>query len=208
MLKWFLPRETDFYDLFEKHIAIVVLCTQELLGSVTSGHEFVERARQIKDFEHQADLVTHQCIEELHRTFITPFQRDDIYRLISKMDDIIDLTEDIAGLIVIYKVQEMTPEIQELARILVHSAQKLQQVVAKLRHEHDRETMKELFLEISHLENSGDFIYLKAIGRLFEDFADTRLVIKWKEIYDNIENAIDSCKDAANIIEGVILESS
>lgn len=208
MLKWFLPRETNFYDLFEQHIAIVVLCTQELLASVTSGHEFVERARQIKDLEHQADAVTHQCIEELHKTFITPFQRDDIYRLISKMDDIIDLTEDTAAHIVIYKIQEMTFEIQELARVLVKASQELQKVVAQLRLGHDREKMKELFLDISHLENAADLIYLKAIGRLFDDFHDTRLVIKWKEIYDNIENAIDSCKDAANIIEGVILESS
>lgn len=208
MFKWLLPRDTNFFDLFDKHMALVVESANELLALVTDGPAKEERARRIKELEHQADIVTHTCVEELHKTFITPFQREDIHRIISKMDDIIDYVEEIACRFAIYRITVMTPEAKQLALLLQKSTAELGKVLVKLRHLKNTPEMKQSFIYLHQLENEGDTAYANAIGKLFDEFEDTRMIIKWKEIYEGLEQAIDSCEDVANIIEGVILESS
>lgn len=209
MFKWLLPREANFFDFFEKHIFLIIEAARELHALVSEASEIGKRAEHITRLEHEADSLARQCIEELHKTFITPFQREDLYHLISTMDDIIDLIEDTAQRFVIYKLHNMTPEISELTLVLLNATEVLQKILIKLRNIKDIEKIRLQFKEVNQLEKMGDAAYLKAIAHLFDEHGSNPVtIIKWKEIYENLENAIDRCKNVANIIEGVILESS
>lgn len=208
MLKWLMPKEVGFFDFFEGHASTTVKAAQELLDLISSEDPLSqERIQQIQALEHQADTITHSCVESLHKTFITPFERNDIYRLISRMDDIIDFIEETAARIVTYKLTVMTAEAKELATLLFHSTQTIEQAVKGLRYLKNGETMRQAFFTISRLESEGDAVVRRAIGKLFDQEGDAINIIKWKEIYENIEEAIDRCEDVSNIIEGVILES-
>lgn len=206
MLKWILPREGNFFDFFERHAALIILASQKFLTWVTNGLEESEW-RKIKEYEHAADEITHHCVEELHKTFITPFDRNDIFRLISKMDDVIDFIENAAARVETYKLRTPTPEVEQMAKILVQTSLQIEKAVKTLRHLKKNREMQEASIEINHLENEADSTLRNAIGRLFEEESDIRLLIKWKEIYESLENAIDCCEDVSNIIEGVLLES-
>jgi predicted phosphate transport protein (TIGR00153 family) len=206
MFKWFLPRETSFFDFFETHASLTVQAAKELLSLMMQGTDAVVAANRIRDLEHEADKVTHQCVEALRKTFITPFERDDIYRLISRMDDIIDYIEETSARMVIYRLKTIKVEGKVLAEILVKCTQFLEQAIKGLRHMKDIEEIRTVFKTLFGLENQADIIVREAIGRLFDEEQDIRALIKWKEIFDNIEDAIDRCEDVSNIIEGVILE--
>lgn len=207
MFKKWLPRTTSFFDFFEKHARVVVQGTNELVILLNENPDQIPaRTQQIKKYESEADTITHQCVEELHKTFITPFEREDIYRLIVHMDNIIDHVEAAAELILLYKLKEIMPEAKELAKVLFTATQELEKAIIGLRTQDSIKVMKERFILINHLENEGDIIVRNAVGRLFDEVQDTRTLIKWKEVYENLENGIDCCEDVSNIIEGVILE--
>lgn len=203
----FLPRSDTFFDFFEKQASIVLEAIHELclLVCETQGDSAL-RAQRIRYLEHDADVNAHQCIEVLHKTFITPLERDDIYRLMVEMDDIIDFIDDAAERIVLYRLKEMTPEVQELAKVLLKASQEVELAVKGLRAKSSAEVMRKRFTTINALENEGDKIYRNAVGRLFDEEQDTRMLIKWKEVYENLENGIDCCEHVSHIIEGVILE--
>lgn len=203
----FLPRSDTFFDFFEKQASIVLAAIHELclLVCETQGDNAL-RAQRIRSLEHDADVNAHQCIEALHKTFITPIERDDIYRLMVEMDNIVDFVDDAAERILLYRLKEMTPEVQELAKVLLKAAQEIEQAIKGLRTKSNAEMMRERFTTINALENEGDEIYRNAVGRLFDEEQDTRMLIKWKEVYENLENGIDSCEHVSHIIEGVILE--
>lgn len=179
----------------------------ELLKLISENDNMFIQFDNIQQLEHQADSITHHCIEELHKTFITPFQRDEIYRLITKMDDVIDFIEDIARSIIIYKIPEKGESMKELAMCLLNSTIQLKTLAYSLRSLNNREEMRKSFDEILKLEHKADTLYFQAIEELFES-SDTKLIIKYKEIYDSLENAVDRCRDVSNIIEGVLLEST
>jgi len=208
MWKWLLPKSTNFFDYFEKHIDLVIQAAEVLQTLVSSDTDFVDSAKKIKDLEHQADELTRQCVKELHTTFITPFQRHDIHRLISSMDDVIDFAEETSQRIITYRIQTMNPEAAEFANILVLATKELGKVIVQLRNLKKIGLVQHSLKEVHRLETEGDEVYLRAVGRLFEQEGDIRLIIKWKGIYENLEEAIDACQDVANIIEGVILESN
>ncbi len=201
-----LPRETSFFDFFEKHAATTVQGAQEFLSLASTGANVVAKAKRIKEIEHECDTITHHCVEALHKTFITPIERDDIYRLIGKMDDIMDYVEAAAERIALYKLQTMTSDVKDLADVLVRATQELQQAITLLRDMSNAEAISKKCIDINRLENEADSILRAAVARLFDEEQDTRLIIKWKEIYENLENATDRCEDVANIIEGVVLE--
>lgn len=207
MLKWLLPQETCFYDYFEAHAAILILCAQELQKIVSSDADIATRAIKMKELEHEADIIAHNCIEALHKTFITPFDRTDILRLVSQLDDIIDFAENTAARITIYKVKAMTSEVKELADILVLSTQEVHAALVMMRDPKKTELLRNQLRSINKLENEADVVYRRALGRLFDKEKDVLEIIKWKEIYEDLENSVDSCEKVANIIEGVLLES-
>jgi predicted phosphate transport protein (TIGR00153 family) len=202
----FLPKETSFFDFFEQHAALAVEGCREFLSLASTGANVTAKAKRIKEIEHETDVVTHRCVEALHKTFITPIERDDIYRLISKMDDIVDFIEAASERIALYDMKEMTPEVKDLADILVRAVQQIVVAVKGLRNMKNAEPVLQACVDINRLENEGDTILRNALARLFKEEKDPFTVIKWKEIYEGLETATDRCEDVANIIEGVVLE--
>ncbi|MBV8761194.1 MAG: DUF47 domain-containing protein [Deltaproteobacteria bacterium] len=204
----FLPRETSFFDFFEQHAALTIEGTKEFLSMVTTGANIPAKCRRISDIEHETDTITHRCVEALHKTFITPIDRDQIHRLITRMDDIMDYVEAAAERIELYELTTMTSDCRDLADALHRAAQQVEGAVRGLRTLKEPQATLKLCIDINRLENETDAILRRSVARLFKDEKDPILVIKWKEIYENLESAADRCEDVANIIEGVILEHS
>ena len=202
----FLPKETSFFDFFEQHAALTVEGTQELIHLLEPGAKIDARARRIVDIEHETDVITHRCVEALHKTFITPIDRDSIHRLITKMDDIMDFVEAASERIALYEIKEMTTDIREMADVLHQAAVKVEAATKGLRNLKDPHAILKHCVDINRLENEADAVLRRAVARLFKEEKDPIAVIKWKEIYENLENATDRCEDVANIIEGVVLE--
>ncbi len=208
MLRKLMPRETNFFDYFERHAATTVRGCRELLDLATTGGDFEARAKRIKDLEHEADLITHDCMEALHKTFITPIDRDSIHTLISRMDDIMDFVDTVSDQCVLYNIERMTPDARELAEVLVESTLQLEGAVKGLRDMKNASAISERCIDVNRLENRGDEILRKAVARLFDEEKDPISIIKWKEIYENLETATDRCEDVANILEGIVLENA
>jgi predicted phosphate transport protein (TIGR00153 family) len=202
----FLPRETSFFDFFEQHAALTIEGTKEFLSMVTTGANVAAKCRRISDIEHETDTITHRCVEALHKTFITPIDRDSIHRLITRMDDVMDYVEAAAERIELYEISTMTSDVRDLSDVLHRSAQQVEAAIRELRTLKDTQHTLKLCIDINRLENEADAILRRSVARLFKEERDPIMVIKWKEIYENLENASDRCEDVANIIEGVILE--
>jgi predicted phosphate transport protein (TIGR00153 family) len=204
----FLPKEKSFFDFFEQHAALTVQGTQELLNLLADPKNIEAKARRIADIEHETDVITHRCVEALHKTFITPIDRDSIHRLITRMDDIMDYVEAAAERIALYELSTMTQDVKDLAEVLHRATIEVEQACKHLRDLKNPSKILQLSIDINRLENEGDAILRRAVARLFREEKDPILVIKWKEIYENLEMATDRCEDVANIIEGVVLEHS
>ena len=198
----------QFFDLFERHAERTREAAALLAAMIRDGVDPERQAEQVKGVEHQGDEITHMVIERLHQTFITPLDRDDIHRLISRMDDVLDLVDASAERIWLYGIQTMEPEARELAGVLLRAVEEMGAAVHELRDLKDRARLIAHCTEINRLENEGDRLLRRAVARLFREGSDPIQVLKWKEIYDNLENAIDRCEDVANVIEGVALEYS
>ena len=202
----FLPRETSFFDFFEQHAALTIEGTKEFLSLVTTGANISAKCRRISDIEHETDTITHRCVEALHKTFITPIDRDSIHRLITKMDDVMDYVEAAAERIELYELTSMTSDVRDLSDVLHRSAMQVEQCVRGLRTLKDSQATLKLCIDINRLENEADAILRRSVARLFKEEKDPVMIIKWKEVYENLENASDRCEDVANLVEGVILE--
>src|SRR5690606_14249676 len=203
-----LPKETMFFDFFEEHARLTVNGTSEFQSLVSSGANIEAKAKRIKEIEHETDVITHRCVEALHTVFITPIERDDIHRLITRMDDIMDFVESASERIVLYEVQKMTPEVVDLADTMYRAAKEVEEALKGLRDLKHPQRILDKCVDINRLENEGDAILRRALARLFRDEKDPITVIKWKEIYENLESATDRCEDVANIIEGVVLDNA
>lgn len=201
-----LPRKMSFFDFFEQHAALCAEGIREFVALTAPGADIPHHARRIKELEHQTDVVTHQCVEVLHKTFITPIERDDIHRLITRMDDIIDNVEATAERIVLYEINNMRDEVHEMGSVLLQCVEKIQQAVKALRNMKNADLILQTCIVINQLENEGDAILRKSLARLFREEKDPMVVIKWKEIFEYLESATDRCEDVAQILEGVVLE--
>jgi uncharacterized protein Yka (UPF0111/DUF47 family) len=206
MLRWLLPREEDFFGLFERHAALTVQGAKEMQRLVQGGQNIRALAARIKEIEHETDVITHSCVERLHTTFITPLDRDAIYELISHMDDIMDYIESASAAVMLYELTEMTEPARQLADVLVQATEAVTVAVTGLRTLKRAEPILNACIEVNRLENVGDEILRSALADLFRTARDPLLVLKWKEVYEALENATDRCEDVANVIEGVVLE--
>jgi uncharacterized protein len=204
----FLPKETSFFDFFEQHAALTVDGTKEFVSMVTSSANIEAKARRIKEIEHETDVITHRCVEALHKTLITPLDPDQIHRLITRMDDVMDFVEAAAERVALYRLSEMTPEVKDLADVLYRAAQEMFEACRLMRNLKDPQTILRKCVDINRLENEADAILRRAVARLFDEEKDAITIIKWKEIYEALESASDRCEDVANIIEGVVLENT
>ena len=200
-----MPREEKFFDLFEASARNVVKGAQLLKELVDSWDNVAERVGKITDLEHEGDSITHQIMEQLHRTFVTPFDREDIALLAHSLDDIIDFIQAAADTMLVYKVEQPTQAARELADIIVQSADGVARAMPFLRHNAKLKQILEPCVEINRLENVADGIYRTALGELFNG-TDIARIIKWREIYEQMESATDRCEDVANVLEGVALK--
>jgi predicted phosphate transport protein (TIGR00153 family) len=209
MFRRLLPKETSFFDYFEQHIGVTIRGCEEMLALTSNPDNFAFHAGRIKEIEHEADDVTHACVEALHNTFITPMDRPDIQRLIMRMDDIMDAIDAAASRMAIYNIKEIRPEARELAHVLVEASVQLGEALKLMRNMKDAESIKVACIKVHDLENKGDEILRNALARLFrEEEGNPILVIKWNELFEILESAVDKCEDAADVIEGVVIEAS
>jgi hypothetical protein len=202
----FIPREEKFFDLFEDSASNIVKAAIVLKDLVDTWDRIEQRVSEIKELEHQGDSITHEIIARLHRTFVTPFDREDIALLTKSLDDIIDFIDAAAGDMLIYKVDRPGKRAIELADIIVQAATEVQNAVLDLRHKARLKQTLTKCVEINRLENAADVVYRAALAELFEDSTDIPHIIKWREIYEHMESATDRCEDVANVIEGVALK--
>jgi predicted phosphate transport protein (TIGR00153 family) len=206
MLQKLMPRSDDFFGDFEKQAAETVEGARLLKELLEDFTDVPRKVQAIKDAEHRADDVTHRAFERLHTQFITPFDRAEIHRLLSRIDDVLDLTDAAAERLGLYDVGLIIPEARELAGVLLAQTKKMQEAVRGLRHVKDSARILEACREINVLENQADTILRNSLAHLFRSGTDALTVMKWKEILDLIETATDRAEDVANVIEGVVLE--
>lgn len=200
-----IPKEEKFFDMFEEAAQNIHEGSRLLMEMMENYTDVEERAKKIQTVEHQGDTITHNIIRKLNQTFITPIDREDIYSLSGSLDDVLDYIEAVSDRMVVFKIKQPTPEAVKLSRIIFESAQELVKAVLQLK------SMKQIYghcVEVNRLENEADRITRDAIARLFEEVKDPIEVIKWKEIYENLEIATDRCEDVANILERIVLKHS
>jgi hypothetical protein len=200
-----MPREQSFFDKFTELAVNIDAGAKALVEMLENYRDPAIQAENIKTIEHRGDNITHGIMTQLNQTFITPFDREDIHALCSKIDDVLDLTDAVAGRLVIYRVQRIRTGVVDLARILALATTEIVAAVRTL--EKPNDILKHC-IEINRLENDGDRLCRTLIAQLFEEEKDPVEIIKWKEIIEVLENAIDKCEDVANVIESVVLKSS
>ncbi len=204
-----LPKEGRFFDLFNAHAAQVVRAAHELALLMGDYESREEHARAIDEAEHAADRITAEAIRLLHKTFITPLDRDHIHQLVNAMDDICDLVQDTTETLTLYDLRRITPEAARLADIAVKCAERVQEVVALLgKQDGNTEALIKTCEEIDRLESDADRVMRSAMSRLFREEQDVRELIKLKEIYELLEAITDRCEDVANLAEGISLENA
>ena len=206
-----MPREGRFFVLFDSHAKLIVDGALALVGVLRRYEIETDRVtglKLIEDAEHAADRITHETVQLLHNTFVTPFDRDDIHRLISRMDDVLDLIQDTGESLVLYDIRDLTPEATQLAELLLRCAERVQAAVKLMASMADAAAMLKICQEIDKLESDADKVMRDAVSRLFREETDVRQVIKLKAVYEALESATDKCQDVANVIESVVLENA
>jgi len=203
-----MPQEGNFFDLFNAHAERIVEGSRELAAMLASFTELETRAQHIDGAERAADKITHETITLLHKTFITPFDRDQIHQLINAMDDILDLMQDVAESVVLYDIRKITPEAKQLGEICQMCCERVRTAVRLLKNVKDPEAILKTCQEIDRLESDADRVMRSAMSKLFRDEADVKQLIKLRAIYELLETITDRCEDVANVIEGIVLENS
>ncbi|MDD3925646.1 MAG: DUF47 family protein [bacterium] len=201
-----IPRDMRFYELFERDAQNVCQGARELAEMLEYPEEFEERLKSITNIEHEGDIITHEIMDRLNRTFVTPIDREDIHALAGGMDDILDYIEATADRMHLYKIGIPTPEIKELAAILTKAVEQMSLAIVDLRDLRRARRIMDRGIEINRLENEGDRISRSALARIFDECVNPVDAIKWKEIYEHIEMAIDKCEDIANVMEAVVVK--
>ena len=203
----FIPKEEKFFDLFEELAAKIEEGVKLFLAMVEKYEYSDENIARLKQIEHEADSITHKTYEKMHKTFLTPLDREDIYALVNKMDSVIDMIEASAMRLNLYKVKRPSEAIISLARILDKAVQKIKIIVHGMRDMKNARMILDACVEVNTLENDGDVVLRTTIAELFDKEKDVFELIKWKEIYERLEEAIDVCEDVSNIAEGIVLKN-
>ena len=202
----FIPRKQKFFDLFEGSARNMVKAAQKLKGMVDTWEDVRKSVDEIDDLEHEGDTITHEIMAQLHRTFVTPFDREDIVMLAHTLDDVTDFIHAAADAMLLYKIDRPTQRAKELADIIVQAAVEVEKVMPQLRHRAELKNVLVRCVEINRLENVADDVFHSAQAELFDDTTDMAQVIKWREIYEYMESATDRCEDVSNVLEGVALK--
>lgn len=209
MLKYFLPKDVSFFQFFEQHTALSIEVCNEFHEITRHPEELTLRANRIKQIERRADDVTHNCINALHNTFITPIDRAEIHRLMRRLDDVVDSVDSAASRMALYELTNFRPELKQLAQVLVVATAQIDEAVRCLpRVNKESEKIQKCCIEVYQAENDGDELLRTALVHLFNEENDPVMVVKWKEIFERLEKATDRCQEVANIISGIVIEAS
>jgi len=202
----FIPREHKFFDLFEGSAHNMVKAAQELKRMVDTWEDIKKSVDEITALEYEGDTIIHQIMAQLHRTFVTPYDREDIAMLAHTLDDVMDFIYAAATRMFIYKIDHPTPRAKELADIIVQAAVEVERAIPQLRNRAELKKVLPRCVEINRLENVADEVFRSALAELFDDTTDMAQIIKWREIYEHMESATDRCEDVSNVLEGVALK--
>jgi predicted phosphate transport protein (TIGR00153 family) len=209
MFNRILPKEIGFFTFFEEHSRLSIEAAKELQSIAQNPSDLYNGIERIREVEHQADIITHKCIEALHRTFITPIDRGEIHRLMKRLDDIIDAIDSATSRMILYEIIEIRPEFSRFADILVTATTAINGALSSLSDlKKGNKAISDCCRVIHETEKKGDEILRSALARLFKEEKDPILVIKWKGIFERLERASDSCERVADIIEGIVIEAS
>jgi predicted phosphate transport protein (TIGR00153 family) len=204
----FLPKDFDFFSLFEKQAEYAVEAATYLKAVVSKGALDEGRLKKMHAIEHQGDEVAHAIIAQLNKTFITPFEREDIHALTMQLDDVIDMIYTIANRLRVYKISKVNKNLIEFASVIEESVRGIASAIKGLRNVKNTKPVLESCIEINRLENVGDLMRDKAVEELFETEKDPLMVIKWKDIYQDAETVLDICEDVAHVIESILVKQA
>jgi hypothetical protein len=206
-----IPKDQSFFDLFERSALNVHKGAQKLVELMGRFKDLPAMAQEIRDIEHEGDKLTHEVIERVNRSFITPLDREDIHILVGRLDDVIDLINSAVNRMALYKLAEATEDARALAVCLEKAASMLKEAMPRLRklsHKKEVEILLKCCVDINTFENEGDRIHQHGLASLFENGHDPIFVIKWKDVYQDLETSIDRCEDVANVIEAIVLKNA
>jgi uncharacterized protein len=201
----FSPRDREFFDLFEEAARNILSAADLLDRMLRNFPDTKELARDILLCEQEGDRITHDVVNRLNQTFVTPIDREDILELASALDDIVDLTEEVADYLGLYKVEAPMEQSQRLAHILLQAARQIAEAMPRMR---DFKDISHYTVEIHRLENEGDRVVREAIASLFDNGIDPMVVIRWKDLFERLEEAIDATEKVANTLQGIVIKNS
>ena len=203
-----VPKQEGFFDLFDRQAQMVNQGAHALRDMLDNFTDVEEKAYKMKSLEHDADEVAHEILRMLNRTFVTPLDREDIHALVSSLDDILDFIEGAADRMVLYEVDQPTESAVKLSKVLAEATELVLKVVSMLRDKKQGPAIHEACVEINKLENQGDKINRAAMAKLFQMHDKPIEALKWREVYYNIETAIDKCEDVADAVGAIVLKNS
>ena len=204
----FIPKEEKFFELFDAQAAHNVQAATMFRELVSAWNPKSDAFRKLQDIEHEADITAHEIYDKLNRTFITPFDREDIHLLASELDDVVDIVQSVASRMQLYHIDTVKADVEPLAEVLQLAAENMAKAISELKNPEKSRRIQDYCIEINRLENAGDRALEQAISRLFEGKPEPLEVIKWKEIYEGIEAAIDKCEDVAHMIEAILVKNA
>jgi predicted phosphate transport protein (TIGR00153 family) len=199
------PKEIDFFEIFDRASLNITKAATLLVDLMEHFDNLDSRAKEIYEVEQEGDILTHEIMKKLNKTFITPIDREDLYALASRLDDILDLIWGAVDRLVVFKVRESTKEAISMSKDLLTTTEAIHKAIRKLK-EKNYAHVQEYCIEINRLENRVDRDFRDALGRLFDEVKDPILIIKWKEIYEHLEDSSDRCEDVANVLEAIVLK--
>jgi hypothetical protein len=205
--EWIIPQEKHFFDMFDQQADVVLEGAEALLDMVTNFTLVAEKRDKIKEIEHKGDELVHHISDELTKTFVTPIDHDDISKLTSRLDDILDFIEAASHRMWSYEIKTVPPEMVKLTQVILASSKEVNHAVKDLRNFKKKNEILTHFIEINRLENVGDDITHVAVAALFKKY-DAVDIIKLKEIYEYLEEATDKCEDAADVIKDIFMKNS
>jgi predicted phosphate transport protein (TIGR00153 family) len=205
VIRKFFPKETDFFRMFEKAALNLGKGAALLVEMMENFPDAEVKAKQIYEAEQDGDMLTHEVMRELNKTFLTPVDREDIHALVSNIDDILDLIWAVADRTILFKLSSSTAEAIELSKILLSTTEIITKSVISLKGK-KYPYVQEFCIEINRLENHGDSVFRAALAKMFDEIKDPILIIKWKEVYEHLEEALDKCEDVADILESIVIK--
>lgn len=199
------PKEIDFFEIFDRAALNITKASVLLVALMENFSGLEERAREIYEVEQEGDVLTHEIMKKLNKTFITPIDREDLHTLASRLDDILDLIWGAVDRMVVFRITEVTKEAVQMSKDIQTTTETIHKAIHKLK-EKQYTHVQDYCIEINRLENLIDRDFRDALGKLFDEVKDPILIIKWKEIYEHLEDASDRCEDVANVLEAIVLK--